>query len=93
MTPGAPELLNSVYSELSEKFGMDTALELYRMFKGQQISFPVKFFDPKVIRKCVAAEYNGSNIRQLAMKYDYSEKTIRRIVKACSKQENNLAQK
>ena len=33
------ELLNNVYREISEKLGMDTAMEIYRMFKGQQISF------------------------------------------------------
>lgn len=35
-----PELLNTVYKEISEKLGMDTAMEIYQMFKGQQISFP-----------------------------------------------------
>lgn len=40
------ELLNAVYKEISEKLGMDTAMEIYRMFKGQQISFPMRFFNP-----------------------------------------------
>ena len=39
MAVSDPELLNSVYKEVSEKLGMDTAMEIYRMFKGQQISF------------------------------------------------------
>jgi len=86
MVSGSPEFLNSVYSELSEKFGMDTTLEIYRMFKGQQISFPTRFFDPKVIRKAVTEEFDGTNIRELAMKYDYSEKTIRRILKESGRQ-------
>ena len=40
MAENDPELLNAVYKEISEKLGMDTAMEIYRMFKGQQISFP-----------------------------------------------------
>lgn len=75
------ELLNTVYKEISEKLGMDAAMEIYQMFKGQQISFPVRFFDPDRIQKIIAAEYNGTNIRTLAIKYNYSEKTVRRIVK------------
>jgi len=81
MAESSAELLNSVYREVSEKLGMDTALEIYRMFKGQQISFPVRFFNPVMIQKAIIEEYDGTNVRLLAIKYDYSEKTIRRIIK------------
>ena len=75
------ELLNSVYKEISEKLGIDTAMEIYQMFKGQQINFPVRFFSPTRIQQMIAEEYDGTNVRTLAVKYNYSEKTIRRIVK------------
>ena len=85
MVKDNPDLLNTIYSEISEKLGFDTALEIYKMFKGQQISFPVRFFNPEILQKCIIEEYNGSNIRDLAVKYDYSEKTIRRIIKGNKK--------
>ena len=75
------ELLNTVYKEISEKLGMDTAMELYQMFKGQQINFPVRFFNPTQIQQIIIREYDGTNVRTLAIKYNYSEKTIRRIIK------------
>ena len=75
------ELLNSVYKEVSEKLGMDTAMEIYQMFKGQQICFPVRFFNPTRIQQIIVKEYDGTNLRTLAIKYNYSEKTIRRIIK------------
>ncbi len=81
MAENDPELLNTVYKEISEKLGMDTAMEVYQMFKGQQISFPVRFFNPERIQKLIVAEYDGTNIRTLAIKYNYSEKTVRRIIK------------
>lgn len=81
MTEADAELLNNIYREISEKLGMDTAMELYRMFKGQQISFPVRFFNPVRIQQLIVQEYDGSNIRTLAIKYNYSEKTVRRILK------------
>lgn len=81
MLENNPELLNSVYREISEKLGMDTAMEVYNLFKGQQINFPVRFFNPEKIQQIVVREYNGTNIRTLAAKYHYSEKTIRRIIK------------
>ena len=76
-----PELLNNVYKEISERLGMDTAMEIYRMFKGQQISFPVRFFNPAKIQKLIIEEYNGTKLKILATKYNYSEKTVRRIIK------------
>ena len=75
------ELLNTVYREISEKLGMDTAMEIYQMFKGQQINFPVRFFNPTRIQQIIVKEYDGTNVRTLAIKYNYSEKTIRRIIK------------
>lgn len=81
MAENDPELLNAVYKEVSEKLGMDTAMEIYRMFKGQQISFPVRFFNPVRIQRNIVQEYDGTNIRTLAIKYGYSEKTVRRIIK------------
>ena len=81
MAENDSELLNAVYKEVSEKLGMDTAMEIYQMFKGQQINFPVRFFNPTRIQQIIVKEYDGTNIRTLAIKYNYSEKTIRRIIK------------
>ena len=75
------ELLNAVYKELAEKLGMDTAMNIYQLFKGQQINFPIRFFNPNKIQELIVQEYDGTNVRTLATKYSYSEKTIRRIIK------------
>ena len=81
MTEQNAEYLNSVYKEIGEKLGSDVALEIYQMFKGQQICFPVRFFNPARIHQIIIEEYDGTNVRALATKYNYSEKTIRRIVR------------
>ena len=75
------ELLNAVYREISEKLGMEVAMEIFQMFKGQQISFPVRFFNPARIQQIIVKEYDGTNLRTLAIKYNYSEKTVRRIIR------------
>ena len=75
------ELYNAVYKELSEIIGLDATLKVYLRFKGQQISFPVRLYNPHLIQQNVIKEYDGYNIRELAKKYDYSEKTIRRMIR------------
>ena len=75
------DLLNNVYREIADKLGMDTAMDVYQMFKGQQISFPVRFLNPARIQRIIIQEYDGTNIKALATKYNYSEKTVRRIIR------------
>ena len=73
--------MNDVYKEISDNLGLDSAIQIYQLFKGQQITFPVHLFSRKRIHKMVIKEYDGTNINILAKKYGYSEKTIRRIIK------------
>ena len=75
------ELLNAIYREVADKLGMDIAMDIYQMFKGQQICFPVRFFNPARIQQIIIQEYDGTNIKVLATKYNYSEKTVRRIIR------------
>ena len=75
------ELYNEIYKEINEIVGLDAMLELYLRFKGQQISFPVRLYNPEMIQQNVIKEYDGTNIPELAQKYNYSEKTIRRMIK------------
>lgn len=75
------ELLNTVYKEIADNLGMDAAMDIYKIFKGQQITFPVRFFNPARIQRIIIQEYDGTNIKALAIKYNYSEKTVRRIIR------------
>lgn len=75
------ELYNDIYKEISEIVGLEATLKIYLRFKGQQISFPVRLYNPHLIQQNVIKEYDGTNIAELARKYDYSEKTIRRMIK------------
>ncbi|MBQ8540039.1 MAG: Mor transcription activator family protein [Clostridia bacterium] len=75
------ELFNDVYREIGNVIGLDCALAIYQMYKGQQITFPIHLFNVKRIQGNIIKEYDGTNIRELAKKYDYSEKTIRRMIR------------
>ena len=79
-------MLNSVYRDIGDKLGVEVATEIYYMFKGQQITFPTRFFSPKKVHELIVKEYDGTNIKELAAKYGYSEKTIRRITKKETKE-------
>ena len=75
------ELYNTVYKEISEIIGLDSTLKIYLRFKGQQITFPVRLYNPHLIQQNVIKEFDGTNVSELAKKYDYSERTIRRMIR------------
>lgn len=81
MAKSSPQMLSPVYREIAEILGLDVAISQYRLFRGQQISFPMRFFDGEWIRQAIIGEYDGKNMKALALKYGYSEKTVRRMLK------------
>lgn len=74
--------LNDVYRDIADKIGIENALEIYRMFHGNQISFPSRLFSKEYLHQAIVNEYNGENVKQLAQKYNYSERSIWRIIKS-----------
>lgn len=75
------EYLNSAYSELANLIGIDAVLKIHATYRGQQIFFPVDLFSKDFIKKQIIEEYDGYNVKQLALKYGYTEKWIRKILK------------
>ena len=74
--------LNDVYREIADEIGIENAVAIYNMFHGTQISFPSRLFSKEYIHRAIVREYNGKNVIQLAQKYNYSERTVWRILKS-----------
>lgn len=75
------EYLNGAYSELAGVIGIDAVLKIYSKYRGTSIFLPVELFSRDFILGQIIDEYNGHNIKQLATKYGYTEKWIRKILK------------
>ncbi len=74
--------LNEVYKDIALEIGIENAVVIYRLFRGTQVSFPNKLFSNEYTHRAIVEEYNGKNASQLAKKYNYSERSIWRIVKS-----------
>ena len=75
------ENLNGVYAELASLIGLESMLQVYLQFKGQQVTFPVKLFSKEYTTQQIQAEFNGGNIKELAKKYGYSERWVRELLR------------
>lgn len=74
--------LNGIYRDLCNLIGEENTQKVYKEYRGQQITFPVEFYSKEYIYSQIIDEFDGTNLKQLATKYGYSERTIRRILKA-----------
>lgn len=75
------ENLNGAYSEIANLLGTDAALKLHAKYRGTQVFFPVELLSRDFIATQIVEEYNGHNVRDLAIKYGYTEKWVRIIIK------------
>lgn len=74
--------LNDVYREIADEIGIEKTVVIFNLFHGTQVSFPNRLFSKEYTHKSIIKEYNGKNVPLLAQKYNYSERSIWRIIKA-----------
>ena len=75
------EDLNDIYRNIAEEIGFENTVIVYNMFRGTQVSVPTRMLSKEYIYKSIVEEYNGDNVSQLAKKYNYTERTVWRIIK------------
>ncbi len=83
------EYLNGAYSEIASVLGIDAVLKLHSTYRGQQVFFPVDLFSKEFIRQQIIEEYDGYNVKQIAVKYGYTEKWVKKILKEHIDQSDN----
>lgn len=72
---------NDIYKELMDIIGYENMIKLHEYYAGQYITFPKRILKESYIHKRIIEEYDGSNARNLARKYDYSYSWVMKILK------------
>ena len=70
-----------IYDQLIELVGREHTKKIYEHFKGQQITFPMRFYKTDYIIMEVKRQYNGKNLKELAKRYGYTERHLRELLK------------
>lgn len=84
MSKKAKPVLNGVYDAISELIGFENTVEIYKHFAGSQVNFPTRLFSKDFVLQEAIKSYDGSSesINKIAVKYKYSERTVRKLIKA-----------
>ena len=72
--------LADIYKEIANEVGVEVAIKIHGLFKGQQILFPQKLYSKEYIYDYIRKNYNGSNVREQSQKLGYSDRRIRQII-------------
>lgn len=72
---------NTIYREFAKIIGVESTLEIFENYHGTQINFPMRLVSSDHIKQVVLNEYDGTNLKELAMFYGYSERHLRRLLK------------
>ena len=70
-----------IYNQLIDIVGLEHTRKIYEYFKGQQITFPMRFYKSEYIGQEVKQQYDGTNLKELARKYGYTERHIRELLR------------
>lgn len=76
------EDLGEPYYTIGVELGIEAALKMEEIFHGKQIYFQsLKNAFLESNKEKIVNEYNGYNMKELAKKYDFTERFIRKLVK------------
>lgn len=74
------DLLQESYAQLYDLVGEKLTEEIYEMYRGRQISFPMRLYNRDKVAAQIVKEYDGHNLAELTKKYEYSQRWIRQII-------------
>ena len=77
------EFLNGIYNDLANLIGMDATKTIFDEYRGQQITFPQRFYSKNYVALQATHELKKGNctLSQLAVKYGYTERRLRQLIK------------
>lgn len=75
------QVFTGIYNELAEIMETDQVMLIYKNLRGQQVTFPKKLYTQDYVMEQVMSEYDGKNLKKLAVKYDYTERHLRKLMK------------
>lgn len=74
------EDFKGIYKNIVDLLGEEATRKLYKNYKGQQITFPMRLYSKKYVLIVIKDKYNGDNLTELSRELDYSERWMRKLI-------------
>ena len=74
------EKYTGVYAEIADIVGAENVEKIYQVFRGQEVIFPTRLYSSDYIVD-LGIRQGPDSLRDIAIKYCYNEKYLKRLVK------------
>ena len=71
---------NGVYSDMIQQFDEELVKEIHKLYRGQQVTFPMRLYSKEYVLNYISENYNGENIKKLSMELNYSERWVKKLI-------------
>lgn len=71
---------NGIYEDMYENLGQEIVREIYKYYKGQQITFPMRLYSKEYVIKYISDNYDGKNLKEVARELRYSERWVKQLI-------------
>lgn len=75
-----------IYLDMVEVLGKEITIKVYKHYKGQQVTFPMRMYSKSYVVKYLNENYDGTNLKSLSKELGYTERWVRKIIDTNSKQ-------
>lgn len=69
-----------IYRTLMDLVGPEDTELIFKEFRGQQVTFPKRFYKADYVAGEVKRRYDGTNLQELAKEFDYTDRHLRKII-------------
>ena len=69
-----------IYAEMLDILGEDTVKLIYRHYKGQQVTFPMKLYSNDYIKRYIQENYESKTIKEMCRELGYTEGGIKQLI-------------
>lgn len=86
-----PEYM-SIYEDVATIIGKDKIEKFFNAFRGQQIEFPVRLYSRDYVKRQTikfSRQKQGVSIKNLAHKFEYTERYLRKLIKDYNDNQDN----
>ena len=71
---------NGIYSDMLQQFDEDLVKEIHKLYRGQQVTFPMRLYSKECVLNYISENYNGKNIKKLSRELRYSERWVKNLI-------------
>ncbi|MGL6058835.1 MAG: Mor transcription activator family protein [Culicoidibacterales bacterium] len=75
------EKYSGIYQDMVEQLGEETTVQIFNVYKGQQITFPMRFYSQEYVITYLKENYNGKNIQELSRELGYTSNWLQKLIR------------